>query len=182
MRTVQARQWRSLVPDLLSISVWTGWRNTWLSESSPGYSVWFHPQDWITYCKVWKAHFNHCVLYLYSLLCNHALWDSTSLCRTSCTGVTDLYIEVFADSVDSDSMKTSVCQITRGGSEDVRFLACLQVIPDLHTPWKTKHKLLQSNATLHLVLSVRWKLGIYRSKSNLVHITLPGFKYVYPAF
>lgn len=111
-----------------------------------------------------------------------SLWDSTSLCRTSCTGVTDLYIEVFADSVDSDSMKTSVCQITRGGSEDVRFLACLQVIPDLHTPWKTKHKLLQSNATLHLMLSVRWKRGIYRSKSNLVHITLPGFKYVYPAF
>lgn len=116
------------------------------------------------------------VLYLY------ALWDSTSLCSTSCTGVTDLYIEVFADSVDSDSMKTSICQIARGGSEDVRFLACLQVIPDLHAPWKTKHRLLQSNATLHLVLSVRWKLGIYRSKSNRVHITLPGFKCVFPAF
>lgn len=45
--------------------------------------------------------------------------------------ITHLHIEVFAHSVDSDPMKTSICQIFRGRTEHIRTSVCLKMIPDL---------------------------------------------------
>lgn len=45
--------------------------------------------------------------------------------------ITHLNIEVIAHSVDSDSMKTSICQVTESGAEHIWTPVCLKVIPDL---------------------------------------------------
>lgn len=49
--------------------------------------------------------------------------------------IAHLNIEVIAHSVDSDSMKTSICQVAESGAEHIWTPVCLEVIPDLETPW-----------------------------------------------
>lgn len=49
--------------------------------------------------------------------------------------MTHLNIEGVAHSVHPDSMETSVCQVPGSWAEHIWTPVCLQVIPDLQTPW-----------------------------------------------
>lgn len=75
--------------------------------------------------------------------------------KALCVSVAHLHIKVFAHSVNSDPMKTAVCQVTRGGIEHIRAPVRLKAIPDLQSPWEESKKKHLKDCTFVL------KAGVY---------------------